>query len=111
MSKEQFSVPFGSGRAFIDKFSSLDDLKGKDRRDRKKVLAALAAAGKFSCFEIDNAMAATMTWLCNKSGWIRTIHSVIEMDEDGRGTHTRDLYPWTYVELTEAGRAALAAND
>lgn len=91
----------------IDRFSTLDDLKGKDRSDPQKIIAVLDKVKRFSCFEVDNRMAGTMTWLCLHSGWIITRNSEVVKDDDGHGTHTRDFYPWTYVELTEVGRANL----
>lgn len=94
---------------FADRFSSLDELKGRDRGNQLKILAVLAKVGRFSCFEIDNQMAAAMTALCNNSGWIQTKHDEVVKDADGHGSSTRSLYPWTYVTLTDAGRAALEA--
>ena len=96
---------------FVDQFSSLDDLHGKDRADAKKILAALSVAKRFSCFEVDRQMAKAMTWLCNHSGWITTRIDERVRDADGHGYHTRSLYPWTYVELTDAGRRALAEAE
>mgnify|MGYP001355594835 CR=1 FL=1 len=92
---------------FIDRFSSLDDLKGIDRRDPKKILAALAAAKRFSCFEVDDALAGPITRLLQKSGWATTRLTERVRDADGQGWHDRDLYPWAYVDLTDAGRRAL----
>jgi hypothetical protein len=96
-----------NGRIFIDRFTCLDDLKGKNRSDPAKILAVLEKTGRFSCFDVDNRMASAMTWLCNSSGWIKCQHYETVPDKDGYGTHQRDLYPWTYVTLTDAGRAAL----
>lgn len=97
--------------AFFDIFSSLDDLNGRDRRDPKKLLAALAVVKRFSCFEVDNAMARPMTWLLNESGWVVTKNQERVRDADGCGWHEIDLFPWTYVDLTPAGFAALAAPE
>ncbi len=93
---------------FVDRFSTLDGLKGRDRADSLKILSVLAKVGRFSCFEVDNRMAGAMTWLCNSSGWIKCKNDEVVKDADGYGSHTRSLYPWTYVELTETGRKALA---
>jgi hypothetical protein len=60
------------GAIFIDCHTCLDDLKGKDRKDPKKILALLAKTGRFSCFDVDQRMAKAMTWLCLESGWITT---------------------------------------
>lgn len=92
---------------FVDCFSSLDDLKGADRRNTIKILAALARAGKFSSFEVDDVLARPITIVLN-CGWVKTIHSFREKDADGFGWHDRSLYPWTIVELTNEGRAVLA---
>lgn len=91
----------------LDRFSSLDELKGKDRSDQLKILAVLDRVGRFSCFEIDDRMAGAMTLLCNSSGWIMCQNDEVVKDDDGHGTRTRSLYPWTYVTLTDSGRAAL----
>ncbi len=96
-----------SGRIFIDTFTCLDELKGRDRGDPEKILAVLAETGRFSCFDVDRRMAKAMTWLCNESGWITTENYETVKDPDGYGSHKRDLYPWTLVALTDAGRAAL----
>jgi hypothetical protein len=93
---------------FIDRFSTLDELKGKDRADPFKILAVLAKVGRFSCFEVDDRMARAMTNLCNGSGWIVCKNDEVVKDADGYGSHTRSLYPWTYVTLTDAGRAVLS---
>ena len=92
---------------FLDSFSSLDDLKGKDRRDTIKILAALAKAGRFSCFDVDNVLAKPITAVLH-SGWVKSTLRVRERDADGFGWHERDLYPWTLVELTDEGRSVLA---
>lgn len=92
---------------FVDRLSSLDELKGRDRSDQLKILAVLAKVGRFSCFEVDQRMAGAMTALCNSSGWIECKHEEKVQDEDGHGFHIRSFYPWTYVTLTEAGKAAL----
>lgn len=96
-----------AGRIFIDCFTCLDELKGKSRADPKKILAVLAETGRFSCFDVDRRMAKAMTWLCNGSGWITTQNYETVKDPDGYGSHQRDLYPWTLVTLTDAGRAVL----
>lgn len=93
---------------FIDCFSSLDELKGKARRDPKAILAVLAKVGRFSCFEIDQAMAKPITWLLNQSGWVTTRLDEIVPDPDGMGSTKRSLYPWTYCDLTPLGRLELA---
>lgn len=95
---------------FIDSFSALDELRGKDRADPLKILSVLAKVGRFSCFEVDDRMAAAMTMLCNSSGWIECQNDEIVEDADGHGSHTRSLYPWTRVKLTNSGRHALSAS-
>jgi hypothetical protein len=82
----------------MDTFTCLDDVKGRDRSDPRKLLAALDKAKKFSCFDIDlhGGMGRAMTWLMRESGWIKTT----------------DLgYPWTGVEVTPEGRAALKSPE
>jgi hypothetical protein len=97
--------------AFMDRFSTLDDLRGRNRSDPLKILAVLEKAGRFSCFEVDNRMAGAMTWLCNSSGWIECQNDEVVKDKDGYGTSTRSLYPWTLVKLTAAGKAALSNGE
>ena len=93
---------------FIDGFSSLDELSGKDRRNPHAILAVIAKAGRFSCFEIDQRMAKPMTWLLNQSGWVKTHNQEVVRDPDGFGSTTRDTYPWTYCEITPLGKLVLA---
>jgi len=97
-----------SGAVFIDSFSSLDELTGERRRDPKAILAVIAKTGRFSCFEIDRAMARPMTWLLNKSGWVTTRLDEVVPDADGFGSTRQSTYPWTYCEVTPLGRLALA---
>ena len=99
------------GAIFIDCFTSLDELKGRDRADPEKILAVLERTGRFSTFDVDKRMAKAMTWLCNKSGWITTQLYETVKDKDGFGSTQRDLYPWTYVTITDAGRAVLANSS
>lgn len=94
--------------AFIDSFSSLDELRGAQRRDPKAILTVLAKTGRFSCFEVDQRMAKPMTWLLNESGWVTTRNRERVRDADGCGWQEHDLYPWTYCEVTPLGRLALA---
>lgn len=76
---------------FVDRFSALDDLPAKDRGNTLKVLATLAKVGKFSTFEVDQKLAGPITRIM-RSGWVETSGE----------------YPWTFVTLTDAGRAVLA---
>jgi hypothetical protein len=79
----------------IDCFSSLDDLTKQQRRDKIAVLNAITAAGRFSVFDAgEPPLGATITEIF-RLGWAKNA---------GGG------YPWTNVEITEAGRAALAAT-
>ena len=41
-------------RVYIDCFTSLDDLKPKERRDPETVLAVLRRARRFSVWDMDN---------------------------------------------------------
>lgn len=41
----------------VCRFSSLDDLKGRNRKNYKKVKEAVLMAGRFSCFEVDRFIA------------------------------------------------------
>ena len=75
-------------------FTALDDVPRKQRGDLIVVLRALERVGRFSCFEMDRALASTVMEI-RRRGW--TKHEVLG-------------YPWTKVEITEAGRAALAEH-
>jgi hypothetical protein len=96
MSREQFSFKLDGYRVFIDIFSSLDDLPKAKRRDALAVLALLAKTGKFSCFEIDDALASALRKL-ERREWMETTH--------------RLGYPWIGVVITDKGRAALATDS
>lgn len=77
---------------FVDRFSALDDIPRKHWGNAWVVLAMLQKVGRFSCFEMEGKLASTMTMIVN-SNWI---------------AKTWGEYPWTYVELSDAGRAALS---
>lgn len=81
----------------IDCFTALDDIKGKDRGNPRLVLRTIMQnGGRFSAFDAsDITMARTLTYIEGNSGWTNRV---------ARDSH----YPWVRVELTEAGRAALA---
>lgn len=83
-----------NGRVFIDSFSSgLDDLTVKQASDYGVVLQVLERTKRFSAFEAsaNQAIAKTITQLF-KLGLVKDL---------GGG------YPWSNVELTDAGRAAI----
>jgi hypothetical protein len=74
-------------------FSSLDDLPKKLHGSKRHVLGILARKRRFSCFEASDSISLG-----------RTITRLIRKGK----IETTDLgYPWTGVELTNAGRAAL----
>lgn len=68
----------------IDTFSSLDDLKPKDRKDPEAVLSALRTAKRFSCFEASEyqSLARTLVVL-QESGRLKIDHE--------------SQYPWVDV--------------
>ena len=73
---------------FIDSFTTLDDLKGKNRT-YENIKAAVLKAGKFSCFDIvTHKDAKIFTELCN-------LDPEIEIDK------INFQYPWTGVRLKE----------
>ncbi len=96
MSREQFSFKLDRHRVFLDTFSSLDDLPKAKRRDALAVLAMLAKTGKFSCFEVDDALASTLTVL-ERREWMQVTQ--------------RFGYPWLGIVITDKGRAALATGS
>jgi hypothetical protein len=84
-----------SDAIFICSFSSgLDDMPRKDQRDIAKVLRVLEQCGRFSVFEAtDNQTIATTMTKLFQSGLIETDNSC--------------GYPWTMVNLTDAGKRYL----
>jgi len=77
-----------SYRVYVDCFTSLDDLKPKERRDPEAVLDVLRHAKRFSVWDMDNLdLANTVTGLI-RSGRITT-------DPDAIG------FPWTAVTVNE----------
>lgn len=82
---------------YVDRFTSLDDIKGKDRGNMILVLQTIMQnGGRFSVFDANSdAMARTLQSICH-SDWVK-----IKDTE----------YPWTVLELTDAGRAALTPAD
>jgi len=67
---------------FLDRFDTVSDLRGKNRT-YKNIKAAVLAAGKFSCFDVENEKDGRMfTKLCHDDPEIETF----------------DIgYPWTGV--------------
>lgn len=85
---------------YIDCFTSLDDIKGKDEGNLQLVLRTIMkAGGRFSIFDATRTqrMASTMTAI-EGSGW--TLR-----DEQ------RSAYPWVYLKLTPAGENALSSQQ
>lgn len=84
---------FKPGAGFC-RFSTLDDLRGKDRGDPRTVLRVLTRVGRFSTFEVDQRLADALTFI-QGHGWAVFDHAL--------------GFPWTGVKLTEAGNAEV--ND
>ena len=80
----------------ICNFSALDDLPKREHGNPVAVLRLLDAVGEFSAFEMEGKLARSMTYILRKE-WIKTDISC--------------GYPWTKVEITPAGRAALRDED
>lgn len=80
-------------------FSALDDLPKKLHRDEVAVCRALVAAGRFSIFEVCDPKAPRLS------------SAVSDLIDRGRITTTRATFPWTNVELTDAGREWLRATQ
>jgi len=87
-----------NGRIFIDRFSAgLDDLTAKEARCTVTVLKTLDRIKRFSVFEATaNAPIARMMTRVFRDGLVENL---------GGG------YPWTDVELTQAGRDLIAASE
>lgn len=84
---------------YIDCFSAgLDDMKRKEQGDPRAVLQKLSTMKRFSVFEAcdNDTIAHTMTLLF-KQGYVR---------DTKKGS-----YPWTYFEITEAGKAFIAHEN
>lgn len=76
---------------------SLDEMRKRDQRSVRKVLALLADKGGFSIFEAtDNVVIAeTMDTIFDRK--------LVNLEEPS-------AYPWTNVSLTEAGRQLLGRS-
>jgi hypothetical protein len=71
----------------LDSFTSLDDLKPKERRDPEAVLAVLRRTRRFSVWDMDNKA------ICS---------TVCDLLRSGRIKQTDRLgYPWCAVEIVE----------
>lgn len=84
-------------RIFLDRFTAgLDDMKRADQRDPVAVLRVLEKIKRFSVFEAsdNDTIATTMTMLFER-GYVKDI---------GGG------YPWTNIEITEAGQQFINEN-
>lgn len=77
---------------YICNFSALGELPKKDYKNMLAVLKVLERVGKFSCFEINGALALTMTRIINME--------MIECDNSIG-------YPWTLVKLTDKGNSLI----
>jgi hypothetical protein len=108
------AVAIGQGRevvttvVFLDSFSSgLDELTRKQQADPGFVLEFLSKAKRFSVFEVtaNQTIAKTVTkLLCD----VDMIAKKGEKFGDGPLLkRTGGAYPWTRVDLTEAGEAFL----
>lgn len=75
--------------------TGIDEMPRKDQRDHLKVLRVLAQEKRFSIFEAtaNQVIAKTMDYLLKESGLVKSVGGA---------------YPWTEIEITEAGRAELA---
>lgn len=86
-------------RIIVCSFSTgIDEMPRKDQRDHLKVLRVLARNKRFSVFEAtsNQAIARTIAYLINKSGLVKTVGGD---------------YPWTNIEITDAGADALARME
>ena len=89
----------GKYHVHIDRFSAgLDELTRKQQKDISCVLKVLDATGRFSVFEAteNQHIAKTMDLVMKQK--------LVWVDRE------KSNYPWTYVTLTDAGRAVLASR-
>lgn len=86
-----------TGAVFIDEFSSgLDDLPKRRQRSTRSVLTALSGMKRVSIFEVtDNDVIAA------------TVDRIVAR---GLATIAPSNFPWSNVEVTEAGRNYLAGK-
>jgi hypothetical protein len=89
------------GRVFIDTFSSLDELKGKDRANPHKVLKVLKQTGRFSCFEVDPKIGACLNLLKEQG----------KIEYEPEPPKGRSQYPWTHVKIIEKTTRESDAQD
>lgn len=79
----------GEPSVILCKFSTLDDLRPRDRKDTLKVLRVVGKAGRFSVFEATE---------------YRTLAETIEsLFQKKLIQRTGGEFPWIEVELTETG--------
>lgn len=84
-------------RTFICSFSSgLDDMKRSDQKDMRAVLRVLDKWKRYSCFDAsaNDAIAKTVTDIY-RLGFVKDVGGA---------------YPWSEVELTDAGRVFMEAS-
>ena len=89
----------------IDRFSSgLDDLTRKQQADHIAVLKVLARTGRYSIFEAteNQVIAKTMDRLLWKE--CITVTAGVKQKHGLLLKRTGGEYPWTTVELTDAGK-------
>jgi hypothetical protein len=93
----------------IDRFSAgLDDLTRKQQADHIAVLRVLARTKRFSCFEAseNQVIAKTMDRLLWKE--CTTVNGVEKIKHGVLLKRTGGEYPWTTVELTDAGKRLIS---
>lgn len=76
----------------VDRFTSLDDLTQKERRDTDAVLATLRQTRRFSVWDMDNRD------ICNTVSGLLASGRVRQLEEGERGYLG---FPWVAVEIRE----------
>ena len=91
----------------------ITDLSRRDQGDAMKVLALVAENGVFSTFaaSANSTIARTMTGLFHSRPPLLESYTPesykSKPEPGGARAPDRDTYPYTYVKLTDAGRASL----
>jgi len=104
-----------AGPMFIDSFSvGLDEIPRR-QLTVERVLEVLAKKGRFSTFEASAhpAIARLMTDLMASDLLEKYVPESYrgKLEPEGTRGPDQDTYPWIYVRLTPASRAALQASE
>lgn len=104
-----------AGPMFIDSFSAGLDEIPRSKLTKDRVLQVLNRTGRFSVFEASAypKIARLMTDIMASDLVERYVPASYrgKLEPEGTRGPDQDTFPWTYVRLTAAGRAALQASE